>query len=355
MATPSSSTAVPVPPSGPAQPAPPAPAAQQNPAPVPPPTLKEIKMNTPTPFEGDRRKLDDFLMEVEMYLRMNYRLYNTAEKQIIFALSYMSGGSAILWKQSFWRNCINTGTFGSWDDFKTALRTSFDPADKEGDAVTKLQSASMTGKTADEFIEEFKIYQGNSGVKEDRPLIEWFMAALPNSLRDKILQMETPPTTIQGWYTTASKFDNNWRKWKTISSRLKGESDTKKKGIKFPPRYTPPVYNDPNAMDTREDFIKARRMTIEEREKHIRNGLCFRCHQTGHVARECALPGPSRSRQVNNTYHAPTPAPTSPTPSPPSIKSTIAADAFAQMRAIYKGLSDEEQTSLIKSMESTGF
>ena len=63
--------------------------------------------------------------------------------------------------------------------------------------ITKMQIASMTEKTTDEFIEEFKNWQLQSGVNKDRPLIEWFLTALPTSLRDKILQKENPPTTLK--------------------------------------------------------------------------------------------------------------------------------------------------------------
>jgi len=86
-------------------PAPPAP-------PVPPPvnpqlitvnaTQKEVKMNTPIPFTGDRKKLEEFLIETDMYLSMNEDTYNTDQRQIIFALSFMKDGTAGPWKQSFW-------------------------------------------------------------------------------------------------------------------------------------------------------------------------------------------------------------------------------------------------------------
>ena len=130
------------------------------------------------------------------------------------------------------------------------LKDSFSPTDKEGDAITKMQTNTMSGKTADEFIQEFKNWKLQSGVTEDRPLIEWFMTALPSTLRDKIVLLETPPTTLDAWMTKASALDNNWRKFKAISARLRGDSKQKKKGLKFPSRYVLPAYNDPNAMDT---------------------------------------------------------------------------------------------------------
>jgi len=135
-----------------------------------------------------------------------------------------------MWKQ----HTAENATFGTWEEFKDTLKKSFTPADKEGDAITKMQTASMTGKTADEFIEEFKNWQLQSGVNEDRPLIEWFLTALPTSLQDKILQKKNPPTTLEGWYTTTSNLDNQWRKFKAISTRLRGDTDTKKKGLRLP-------------------------------------------------------------------------------------------------------------------------
>src|SRR6202023_3351029 len=84
---------------------------------------KEIKLNPPTPFNGERKNLDQFLLESEMYLRMNAKVYGTDDKKIMFSLSY-----------------------------------------------------------------KFKNWIAESGVMEDRPLIERFMAALHITLRDKFLQ-----------------------------------------------------------------------------------------------------------------------------------------------------------------------
>ena len=48
---------------------------------------------------------------------------------------------------------------------------------------------------------------------------------------------------------------------------------------------------------------------------------------------------------------APDPTPPAPAYTPPKA----AADAYAHMKAIYKGLSAEEQTKLIGEMENSGF
>jgi len=57
-------------------------------------TQKEVKMNTLTPFTGDRKKLEEFLIETDMYFTMNEDTYNNNNRQIIFTLSFMKDGTA---------------------------------------------------------------------------------------------------------------------------------------------------------------------------------------------------------------------------------------------------------------------
>jgi len=197
-------------------------------------TQKEVKMNMPTPFTGDRKKLEEFLIETNMYLTMNEDTYNNDNRQIIFALSFMKDGTAGSWKQLFWTQVRENNNLGTWDEFKRALRESFSTPDKEGDAVTKIETEMMSGQTADEYIERFKIYAAESKVMQDRPLVEWFMKGLNTPLLDRILNLENPPTTIRGWYTTASKIDNKWRRGRAIANRLKGGNDTKRRELCLP-------------------------------------------------------------------------------------------------------------------------
>lgn len=290
-------------------------------------------MNLPTAFSSDRKKLDEFLIEVEMYLTMNSDIYNTDQKQIIFALSFFKDGTAGPWKQSYWKENIAAtarpgGVQHSWAQFKKEVKDSFSPVDKEGDAIMKMSTEQMTG-TADEYIEEFKVWKEESGVKEDRPLIEWFMQGLPTTLRDKVMNSEKPPTTIKGWYDVTSKYDNNWQRARAFTNRLKREPETKKKGIKFPhtqPRYVAP--KDPNAMDVD-------RLTERERDDHMKRGLCFKCHLSGHRANTCpSKPERSVVRQI--------------TPRNPD-------EAYTQIREIYKGLDDEGKVKLTENLEETGF
>jgi hypothetical protein len=55
---------------------------------------REIKLCSPTPFSGDPDKTSKFLQELELYVTMNQTIYDTHAKKVIFALSFMKGGTA---------------------------------------------------------------------------------------------------------------------------------------------------------------------------------------------------------------------------------------------------------------------
>jgi len=69
------------------------------------------------------------------------------------------------------------------------LRELFSAHNKEGDAVTKMETETMSGQMADEYIKRFKIYVAKSKVMQDRPLVEWFIQGLNTPLLDRILNL----------------------------------------------------------------------------------------------------------------------------------------------------------------------
>jgi len=57
----------------------PTPTAMATPAAAMTGALKELHVNTPTPFEGDRSKLRTFLLDCELYLLINQEIYDHDE------------------------------------------------------------------------------------------------------------------------------------------------------------------------------------------------------------------------------------------------------------------------------------
>jgi hypothetical protein len=78
-------------------------------------TAKEVKLCTPTDFHGARELTTKFLQEVEMYMRTNTEIYNTEEKKVLFALSFMNGGVTGSWKQGKTAAYLKARDFGTFD------------------------------------------------------------------------------------------------------------------------------------------------------------------------------------------------------------------------------------------------
>lgn len=148
---------------------------------------------------------------------------------------------------------------------------------------------------------------------------------------EKINNLEQPPTTIEGWYKKASEFDNRFRQTKAIAERMRGGSTNReKKKYNFrgnAPRYVPSV--DPNAMNID-------RLSMQEKDEHMKKGLCFECHKPGHRASD------HRAGTSQNTFRAP-------------AEKMKGKDAYQKIRSIISGLEDEERDVAIKNMEEEGF
>ena len=70
---------------------------------------KELSLNKPDSFTGEHDKFTAWLLSIRTYLMMNAHVYDTDEKQIGFTLSYMTGGSALAFKENYIEGCISDG------------------------------------------------------------------------------------------------------------------------------------------------------------------------------------------------------------------------------------------------------
>jgi hypothetical protein len=213
----------------------------------------------------------------EIYMRANTEIYNTEEKKVLFALLFMNGGVAGSWKQGKTAAYLKARDFGTFDEFKQAVRTVFTPINDEGVAKTELCTLQQGNMRIEEYIAQFTIISAHTGLTEDSALIKYFVDGLHLKLMERVYTMEKPPTTLEGWMRAASLFDGNWRRARAIANWNKSGS-VKPAPI---PDYVPSVpTRDLNAMDI--DTIKC--LSPEERLDHIKKGLCFICHRPGHLS-----------------------------------------------------------------------
>jgi hypothetical protein len=159
---------------------------------------KEVKIRTPTEFQGDKEKATKFIREVELYLHVNTHIYNTDEKKSTFMLSFMTDGAAGAWKEAFIASKIlPTGGFslGNWTDFLKVFTEGFTFIDAAGNARLKLKTLKQGDRPVEEYISNFRIFASKSGItSNEEALGEYFMDGLQPRLLEKIYTMEKIPT-----------------------------------------------------------------------------------------------------------------------------------------------------------------
>ena len=144
-------------------------AATQVAAPRPPDSKKTAR--PPTNYNGDIKKGDAWLRELYLYFREeNF----TNDKKITIALSYLQGGNATVWRDrktqelADWETAVANGQnpapiFQNFPDFVNQFKACFCDPDPQGTAQRELARISMGKEIAEQYVNNFRQYQTQSG------------------------------------------------------------------------------------------------------------------------------------------------------------------------------------------------
>jgi hypothetical protein len=297
------------------------------------------KIRHPSDFTGDKSQAEGFIQEIQLYILASGTTYDNDQKRILLALSFLTGGNALAWKQAWVTDKMDAVTttapldLGIWDDFVSQFKTAFSPAEAAATARMKLSTLQQTGDVED-YINEFRILASQARVTDATIQIEYFMHGLEPKLLDRILGMDTPPTDIAGWFNKATIFEANRKRAKAISARFRAG----KIGVSHIIPHSAQTYpaHDPMAMDVD-------RLSLSERREHMKKGLCFVCHQMGHRASFHKGQGGGRSGQSGSRR------------STPERDPRTGKFVYSKMRTMMAELPEDEKEEVMKSMEEEGF
>ena len=251
----------------------------------------ELRLGTPEAFDSSFNKSHTWMNTVQFYLVVNKAVYDSDEKKIAFALSYMTKGSAVTWVTTFRTSCISgiTISFGSFADFVTTFETSFKQRDVTGTTVAWLTTTKMTRKQdgsynppLTEYISTFQNNVALATITDHNVLIGYFSAGIPPPLMKRIMTMDTVHTKVEEWYSKAIHFQTQWERAEEISQCNRQPTKATYHSFSSPPSSKT---RDPDAMDV--DVIKVSKLTPNERKRCIEKVLCFRCRKAGHLSTTC--------------------------------------------------------------------
>ena len=241
---------------------------------------KEVGISKPSSFNGDRRRVKEFIQECNVYLDINENIYKTDKLKVAFVLSLMNKKEARQWKAHFINRITRPDMkldFPKFKDFLSLIQHAFKPADQAGEAMNKLELLRQGNRPVEEMITEFRLLCAEAeleeqSVSDNRHLIKLFANCLNGQLKKRILFGEVVPKTISGWIEKAIQYDSNYRMGQALMNL---DNRGKKPQRKNDER-------DPNAMDT---SIGA--LMEKERTALMKIRACFRCKKTGHLSRDC--------------------------------------------------------------------
>ena len=126
---------------------------------------KEIALNKPDTYNGNRENFKKFLQDIEIYMDVNHEVYWNDLIKIAFVLSFMNSGPAATWKYQFVeeKNKLPPPTnpndkLGQYANFRKDLVTAFLMFDSVGDALDTLRGLRMKiGGSIDEHLAQFKL------------------------------------------------------------------------------------------------------------------------------------------------------------------------------------------------------
>ena len=314
------------------------------------PKVSERKIRPPPDFNGNREEADNFLNSCRVYLRLNAQSYSTDEEKIIFILSYMIGGSAGPWKDAFTTKAfsINPTTsqehgFGTLTDFIKEFNKSFEPLNPVDNAIAKMKALKQTG-TADDYVAEFLPLAVRSGIGSVAVLSDYFLTGLKKGLVNNIMTVEKLPTTMDGYYTLASRLDLQWRKGQELT---KGSSEKKSSDSKGSTTST---------QGKSSNAIRLRKLTDEERTRYKKEGRCFRCRELGHGQWDCPQRNTNTVSPNQGTTNTPAyrkiriaaSEPNNPAPAEPEAP-------VSRVRALFRTFTPAEREEVVNIAEAEGF
>ena len=132
-----------------------------------------MEVAKPAIFNGEAGRVGGFISACKIYIRNKLR-GETVEGQVQWALSYVQGGLADVWKENLMEE-LESGEmeYELIEEFFTSLKKEFGEGEEKSVKVAELRKLEQGVKTMEEFVQEFKRAVRGSGY-EGRPLVEEF-------------------------------------------------------------------------------------------------------------------------------------------------------------------------------------
>jgi len=105
-----------------------------------PQEAKELHINLPKPFNGNRSNLNRFIQDCAVYLKINRNVYDDDDKKIAFMLSLLDSREPAMWKEQFIKSTMDGDEidFLMYKEFLQLFKNTFKDVDQVNEAMNDL-------------------------------------------------------------------------------------------------------------------------------------------------------------------------------------------------------------------------
>ena len=295
---------------------PPPPAPPPGPLPRLPPNPHPIQGNDeslqgkePFVFDGNRRRTDQFLHELQLYQFVNatHPIMTNPWQKVAHALTYVNGPNVYEWKRSAenWILSIPAPSAPNrtvYDDFEEEFVESWTDTNEPYQAATDLDKLRMQHDDVDKYITQFAELARKALYHEDDPaVLEKFKSGLPLELLEPCMQHDVPQNW-EAWTRSARARQAILTSLKTHQTETTQRSPSPMKVCTPTPPSTPP----PSPMEIDKTYtIPARRQSPTPKDDEKRKGLCHLCKRHGHIQRNCPKKIPEQHARIAHVRTVP--------------------------------------------------
>jgi len=170
----------------------------------------KAEVTAPSKFNGSREAVVGFVNTCHLYTKAMLGGVDNKEK-ISWVFSYIQGGVAEVWKDNILDE-IEKGTseVETMEELFEKIREEFGEFDEKSRKADELRLLVQGPRTYNKYVQEFRRAARGSGYK-GRALIDKFKRELNGTIRKRLAEAESLPSTITEWQERAVKLDRNMR------------------------------------------------------------------------------------------------------------------------------------------------
>ena len=252
----------------------------------PPPQSREPLLRKPDDFTGNKKDYREWNMKITSYIASANTSLNTDEKKIRFVCSYIKEKAGVWAEEQLTARTTNQNWM--WNDFTNQMKERFvDKNDKEI-ARNEIATIQQGNTRAEEFftkLASLRIQAEYTDPLHDAIIINRLKLGLKTEIVTAIVASGNEPATIEGWRNRVIAVEEALYAHKPkyeVKNSFKPSTTSSSSRAPPPPKPTPSLpLGDPMDID-----------------KMRKEGRCFKCHQKGHLARDCQ----NRRREVREIW-----------------------------------------------------